>query len=244
MTTPSPLSFPLPSYEKRRHTISNTLSPATVFVLPSVVAAARHQVLNPTSTTIMPDSEAQSIYRSCCHPQTGSVIPFPLRISWILPMNLFLTTLMMRAQHLQSGSGIVGSQLLNQTYNVLHYRALRNTDNVDSDAKVTASFVTAVAASCATSLRLSKVKSIGSAAPFLAVCVGTVANMTLMRSSEILEGVRVYTEDGRDMGKSRLAGATGVGVSILGRIMTAAPPMLLPQVGVEALKRSVPAYGR
>ena len=138
----------------------------------------------------------------------------------------------------------MGSQILNQSYNVAHYRALRNTDNTDSDLKVGLSFLTAVTASCLTSLKLSKIKSIGSAAPFLAVCVGTVANMALMRSSEILEGVHVYTSEGHDMGKSRSAGLTGVGVSIVGRVLTAAPPMLLPQVCLSALEAAAPAYKR
>ena len=76
-------------------------------------------------------------------------------------MNLTLTTLMIKAQSLQSKRGILGSQVLNQCYNVAHYRALRNTDSKDSDVKIALSFVTAVMTSCFTSLKLSTVKSIG-----------------------------------------------------------------------------------
>ena len=51
---------------------------------------------------------------------------------------------------------------------------------------------------------------------------------------------RLPTLRSTQLGKSQKAGAIGVGVSIVGRIVTAAPPMLLPQFGVEVLTRHSP----
>ncbi len=47
----------------------------------------------------------------------------PLRLSFIVPCNLVLDTLMMSAR---GSAQVVAAQTLNQTYNALHYRANRN----------------------------------------------------------------------------------------------------------------------
>jgi hypothetical protein len=53
----------------------------------------------------------------------GEKVFLPLRLSFIVPCNLMLDTLMMSAR---GSAQVVAAQTLNQTYNALHYRANRN----------------------------------------------------------------------------------------------------------------------
>ena len=94
----------------------------------------------------------------------------PLRLSFIVPCNLVLDTLMMSGappavhaliffpplSHIQpplhparGTMQVVGAQWLNQTYNALHYRANRNASNEEEGWEVAQAYCGATASSVA-----------------------------------------------------------------------------------------------
>ena len=87
---------------------------------------------------------ARKIKDAVIHPDTGEKIFLPLRLSFIIPCNLVLDTLMLSARGLTQ---TVGAQWLNQTYNCLHYYANRNASNEESMRKIFEAYVGATASS-------------------------------------------------------------------------------------------------
>lgn len=87
---------------------------------------------------------ARKIMDAVIHPDTGEKIFLPLRLSFIIPCNLVLDTLMLSARGLTQ---TVGAQWLNQTYNCLHYYANRNASNEESMRKILEAYVGATASS-------------------------------------------------------------------------------------------------
>ena len=90
---------------------------------------------------------AQQIADGCIHPQTHESIFTPLRLSWILPANVIVTTVMVGASATGSYAAIGASQWLNQTYNVSHYYANRNSSNASSDLDLAMAYFGATSAS-------------------------------------------------------------------------------------------------
>ena len=169
----------------------------------------------------------------------------PLRLSFIVPCNLVLDTLMMSAQgRLQ----VAGAQWLNQTYNALHYRANRNATHEESTSVLAAAYLGATASSVTAALAVERWASRAPASsrwapvlrrlgPLAAVAAADVLNVSLMRQSEFIQGVAVRKNDGEVVGHSRVAGAAGVAACIFGRVAAAAPVLSLPPLllyGLEA----------
>ena len=63
----------------------------------------------------------------------------------------------------------------------------------------------------------------GRLVPFLAVAAGNCINIPLMRSTELSQGVLVKTEEGVEVGHSRVAARRGIAMVVLSRVATAVP---------------------
>ncbi|GMH66917.1 hypothetical protein TrST_g9927 [Triparma strigata] len=233
------------TYAGRRARIASILDPSTVFVSDEDIELAKEVVRSKKPHSTLSYSSALKIHSGCVHPQTSSTIFTPLRISWILPSNVLCTTFMIMASGAGSKNLITASQIMNQTYNTAHYYANRNTSNPDSNLKIGLSYIAAVSSSILTSTSLENFARKSSNPslfrmfnPFVAVAVGTSVNMGCMRSSEIFVGVEVF-EGGESRGVNLQAGRIGVGVSILGRILTAFAPLTVPQLISGYLNRSL-----
>ena len=61
--------------------------------------------------------------------------------------------------------------------------------------------------------------------PFAAVAAANCINIPLMRQSEILHGIRVYSESGEELGMSKRAAYTSIVQVTASRITMAAPGM-------------------
>lgn len=85
--------------------------------------------------------------------------------------------------------------------------------------------------------------------PFAAVAAANCINIPLMRQSEILNGIRVYSENGEELGSSQRAAYTSIVQVTASRITMAAPGMLLAPIIMEKLetynwmKRIKPLHG-
>ena len=107
--------------------------------------------------------------------RAGEPVFMPLRLSFIVPCNLVLDTLMMSGappavhaliffpplSHIQpplhparGTMQVVGAQWLNQTYNALHYRANRNASNEEEGWEVAQAYCGATASSVAAAVTM------------------------------------------------------------------------------------------
>ena len=183
------------------------------------------------------------------HPDTGEKVFMPLRLSFIVPCNLVLDTLMMSAR---GTFQVVAAQTLNQTYNALHYRANRNaTAAAEGNWQIAQAYVGATASSVAAALGVERwaarappgaawapyARRLG---PFAAVAAADVLNVSLMRRSEFTSGVLVSAPDGTPLGQSPTAGAMAVGACIAGRVFAAAPVLTVPPLVLHAAEKRWP----
>ncbi|GMH85900.1 hypothetical protein TL16_g10376 [Triparma laevis f. inornata] len=235
------------TYPARRLRIASILDPSTVFVSPSNVELSKAVYSSKQTIGGLNYLDAIKIYNGCVHPQTGETIFTPLRISWILPSNVLVTTAMILASTTGNRYLISASQVLNQSYNTAHYYANRNTSNPDSLYKIAGSYVAAVGCSIGVAGGLEGIarKSVNMAMwrtfnPFIAVACGTSVNMACMRSSELISGVEIFDSKTKEsLGQNVQAGRIGVGVSILGRVLTAAAPLTVPQILANYMNKTV-----
>jgi hypothetical protein len=187
--------------------------------------------------------KARKIVDATVHPDTKQKIFMPLRVSFIVPCNLLLDLGMLSAR---TTSGLVASQLANQTYNALHYYANRNASNAESITESAQGFIGATASSVSISvwlMRVSKSLSPQSSAilrrliPFSAVAMADFFNLGIVRRNEYLQGVDIRdTSSGEVVGKSRLAGAYAVSSCIFGRIVVVVPILAVPPMAMYYLE--------
>jgi hypothetical protein len=184
---------------------------------------------------------ARRLREATYHPDTNVPVFAPLRLSFMVPINLMLDTAMIWAASRHSPVWSVGAQVANQTYNALHYYANRNATHVDSSAQRICAYALATTSSVGAALALQSFGPPGSrarlVAPWVAVCVANTLNLPTVRASEWLSGVQVYDPtDGAPCGLSRVCGAYAVSVCVLSRVMAATPTLVVPPLILNAIE--------
>lgn len=96
-------------------------------------------------------NKARKVKDAVVHPDTGEKIFLPLRLSFMIPCNLIVDTLMLSARGFMQN---VGAQWLNQTYNCMHYYANRNASNEEGVHKIFEAYVGATVSSVGTVMGL------------------------------------------------------------------------------------------
>lgn len=149
-----------------------------------------------TSSSLSPSygdielGRARKIVDAAVHPQTGRLIFLPLRLSFIVPANVCLDTLMISArgpfQH-------IVAQLTNQSYNSLHYYANRNESNPQTTRKRVLAFVGASVSACGAAVGIERLAPprFFRFAPLLAVAAADVANIAITRQDEYRQGIYI-----------------------------------------------------
>jgi hypothetical protein len=138
---------------------------------------------------------------------------------------------------------------VNQTYNVCVNYANRNASSATDNTQLAISFGGALLSSVGTAVGLNEwvkrttaikdpvLKQRAAAlVPFVAVAVANVFNISLMRITELKEGVDVKTEDGQVIGKSAVAGQSAIAQTIFSRILLITPSMVVPPVVMNYLE--------
>lgn len=74
--------------------------------------------------------------------------------------------------------------------------------------------------------------------PFCGVAAADVLNIGITRRDEFLEGIKVFDDNGDEIGQSRQAGARAVSACIAGRIFAAAPVLVVPPLVMHRLERT------
>eukprot|EP00850_Spirogloea_muscicola_P010600 SM000063S19990 [mRNA] locus=s63:124525:126718:- [translate_table: standard] len=194
-------------------------------------------------------ARARRIKDAVIHPDTGHKILLPLRLSFIVPCNLVLDTLMLSARGTWQN---VAAQWLNQTYNSLHYYANRNASNQEATSKIVEAYIGATGSSVGAALGLNSLLDrlppstrwaplARRMIPFCAVAAADVLNLGITRRVEFLEGIKVYDRHGNEVGRSKVAGASAVGACIGGRIAAAAPILVIPPLIMHRLE-AIPLF--
>ncbi|XP_069699485.1 sideroflexin-1-like isoform X2 [Periplaneta americana] len=73
--------------------------------------------------------------------------------------------------------------------------------------------------------------------PFAAIVVANAINIPIIRSQELIRGTEVFCQDGRYVGKSRIAGLLGIFFVYICRIAMIAPAMILPTFFCDLLDK-------
>ncbi len=140
-------------------------------------------------------------------------------------------------------------QTVNQTYNVCVNYANRNASSTTNTQTLAVSFAGALGSSVGTAVGLNEwvkrttaikdpimKQRLQAFVPFVAVAVANLFNITLMRITELKEGVDLKTEDGQVVGKSALAGQRAIAQTIASRILLVTPGMVAPPILMNAIE--------
>ncbi|KAG8464679.1 hypothetical protein KFE25_010047 [Diacronema lutheri] len=186
-------------------------------------------------------ARARRLREATYHPDTGRTIFAPLRLSFMVPMNLTVDTAMILAATRANPAWSVLAQAANQTYNAFHFYANRNGTHTDSAAQRVAAYALATASSVTAAVSIQSLGPPGSIAraiaPWTAVCVANALNLPTVRASEWLAGVEVRdADDGAPCGLSRVCGAYAVGVCVVSRVTAATPTLVVPPLVLRAIE--------
>jgi tricarboxylate carrier len=211
---------------------------------------------------------AKKVCDATLHPDTGTPVFLPLRMSAFIFSNLLVTAGMLQPN--LTTRGVIVWQVTNQTLNVCINSANANKSSPLSYTQLATSFVLAVSASCGVAVGLGKVVAglkvadvvdckkvgrgvspglkmmLGRLVPFAAVATAGVVNVGLMRGGEIAAGIDVFAKkksadesgSAESLGKSRKAAMLAVGETAVSRVLNATPIMVIPPLLLMRLQRS------
>ncbi|POS75314.1 sideroflexin-5 [Diaporthe helianthi] len=209
--------------------------------------------------------KAKKIVDSTLHPDTGTPVFMPFRMSCFVLSNLVVT-----AGMLTPGLGNTGTvlwQIANQSMNVAINNANANKSTPLSYSKIAQSYFLAVGASCSVALGLNSIvprlKSLppntrlvlSRLTPFAAVATAGALNVFLMRGEEMRTGIDVYPvlseqekqslakagkaeNDVPSLGKSKKAAQLAVGETAVSRVLNATPVMVIPPLILVRLQKT------
>jgi len=184
--------------------------------------------------------QALKIKNSMIHPDTGKIIPLPLRFAAFVPVNICIVAGMLAPT--QTTTTLLFWQWANQSYNVALNHANRNASNELSNFQIAGAYGAAVASSCTAALGLNHLakkvrvaspfarRLVNLAVPYTAVCTAGILNVVLMRGNELTEGIQVKDKNGAVLGKSPIAGKSAITQVAISRIITPLPAVFLPGV--------------
>uniref|UniRef100_A0AC34EZD6 Sidoreflexin n=1 Tax=Panagrolaimus sp. ES5 TaxID=591445 RepID=A0AC34EZD6_9BILA len=180
----------------------------------------------PPGTTVSELYRAQKLFGSAFHPDTGDLQTLPGRMC----ANVYGSTLMCGGMMIfyRSNFGVFFWQWANQSFNALVNYTNRNAKSAMTNSDILIAYTTAKAASV-TVQRL---------VPLAAVCVANFINIPLMRQNEIRNGLCVTDENGKEVGKSRLAAIKAISLVAISRNIIVIPSMLLTPSIVDWLENN------
>ncbi|XP_048508851.1 sideroflexin-1-like [Athalia rosae] len=172
---------------------------------------------------------AKYLYDGAFHPDTGEKMFLPGRMSAQVPVNMFITGMMMT--YYKRRSRIIFWQWFNQSFNALVNYTNRSGSSTVPLSTLAMSYVVATTAALLTALKLnSMVKSLsplaGRLVPFASVVAANCINVPLMRVTEIRDGIELRDGDGKLVGRSRRFAIVAIYSVAASRILMAAPSML------------------
>ena len=188
--------------------------------------------------------KAKDIVNSSIHPASGDIIPIPLRVSAITPVNIPLIAAMLACPP-SNVAVTLFLHFLNQSYNSATNYAHRAGAEVDWDG-LGKSYALAVSSACSIAYGLGKVAARAPPSmakfafiiPMMATISANIANLAFTRSGELIQGTTLTDSEGINRGKSVTAGIDGIMKTAVGRgVIVPASCLLAPPVMLEGLRR-------
>ena len=184
------------------------------------------------------------------HPDTGKIIPWALRFSSFLPMNLPISFGFIFAA--PTPFNTIFWQWINQTYNAALNYENRNASSTYTTEDIVKSYTVATSSAIAVALAIRKAVEkqanqmkggklvlLNSVSSFVACALSGFLNAYFMRQTEIQKGIDVCDkETGKSYGKSKICAQTAVMQTSISRIFLVltifVPPVCL--MGLERAK--------
>ncbi|XP_072026772.1 sideroflexin-5-like [Amphiura filiformis] len=180
------------------------------------------------------------------HPDTGQKIVMPFRMSGYVPFGTpIVVGLLLPGQTLGT---TVFWQWLNQSHNACVNYSNRNATKETSAKRFLMGYGGAVSSACSIAVGLNLLIRRASGfspatrmliqrfVPFPAVAMANVCNVTLMRFSELWEGIEVMDRDGKTVGTSLIAAKMALRETALTRIVLPAPILLIPPIVMATIE--------
>lgn len=241
------------TYWGRVKTLMSTQNPFNFFLPHSRIVAAKllvdEEKAQTNSTTINFYSKekineirkAESIVASSIHPDTGEIIPRPMRICSYASMSVPVQFGLLLSK--PTVFNIVFWQWTNQTYSAGVNYANRNASSSLDMKGLLMAYGTAVSVSVGIGLGMRQLltpisKNMkGPSKLFINFFISLTAvgsagflNLLIMRSKEMKEGINLVDHEGVDHGKSVIIGKKAVMSTAATRLLMPIPPLLLPVV--------------
>ncbi|XP_022080699.1 sideroflexin-2-like [Acanthaster planci] len=224
----------------------NVTDPRTVICSDKQLYAARDLIndykvgLEPPGTTEEQLWYAQKLYMSAFHPDSGEKMNLIGKMSFQVPGGMAITGAML--QWYKTMPAVVFWQWINQSFNALVNYTNRNAASSITNREIGLAYVTATSSALVTALSLNSLTKkspplIARYVPFAAVAAANCVNIPMMRQKEIVSGIVVCDEKGRELGKSKKAARKGITQVVTSRIIMAAPGMCVLPVIMERLLR-------
>lgn len=196
----------------------------------------------PPGTSVVQLRQAQRMYLSAFHPDTGELQNVIGRMSFYVPGGMILIGAM--TAFYRSTAAVVFWQWANQSFNALVNYTNRNAKSDITPQRIGIAYMSATGCALITALGLKSCLATRASplmqrfVPFIAVMAANGVNIPLMRQSELIDGVHVYDENNEPVAVSRYASAKGIGLVVFSRNLIAAPSMLLLPVLMERLEKT------
>eukprot|EP01084_Bolivina_argentea_P087478 158004_1 len=195
--------------------------------------------------------DTRNLVESAVHPDSQEIITAPLRFASFIPMNVLIISATLAPAVMRSFPLTAAAHFVNQSYNAGINFSNRNISSPVSTTQLLEGYAGAIALSMAFGLSATAmmrraavsgasrgtINLIRSTVPFLATTSAAIANVTLMRRTELNEGVEVHDEEGGLRGKSIVAGQDAVGKCAIARIIWNIPCMMLPAVLMSQVEK-------
>ncbi|XP_023013748.1 sideroflexin 2 [Leptinotarsa decemlineata] len=195
----------------------------------------------PPGTTLEQIIYAKKLYESAFHPDTGDKQNVFGRMSFQVPGGMAITGAML--QWYRTPFAVVFWQWVNQSFNALVNYTNRNAKSPTSTTQLLVAYVSATSSAMVVAVGLKQYWSkkaspiVQRYVPFAAVAAANCINIPLMRQNEITYGIDCTDENGRIVGKSKLAAAKGITQVVISRIVMCAPGMLILPVIMERAEK-------
>ncbi|XP_069699486.1 sideroflexin-3-like isoform X3 [Periplaneta americana] len=178
------------------------------------------------NTTVDELWRAKYLYDSAYHPDTGEKVMVLGRMSACAPVNMILSGAMLTFR--KTVSQIIFWQWVNQSVMALINYSNRSGRQDISLLTLVVSYACATTTAVGTALEINKLATtsiLERLVPFAAIVVANAINIPIIRSQELIRGTEVFCQDGRYVGKSRIAGLLGIFFVYICRIAMIAPAM-------------------
>ena len=204
-----------------------------------------------TQTEIDEIRISENVVRTAIHPDTGKFIPWPMRLSSFLPINIPITFGMLIAA--PTPFNTIFWQWMNQTCNAGLNYGNRNASSTYTNKDVAVSYCMAVLLGASVSLSIRKYFSrwtkhmtgtklvmMNSISTFVACSSAGYLNAYMMRQTELTKGIDVFEKEHPEtpIGKSKVAASEAVFQTAVSRFVLCIP-LLFPGavfVGLDKLR--------